>query len=283
MHHVFTTVVALQNYLRPFINEKKTIGFVPTMGALHQGHLSLLERSLQENNVSVISIFVNPTQFNNSEDLAKYPRTLEADITLVEKLSAEVVVFTPEATDLYNGAVVSNRFNFGGIEKVMEGSSRPGHFDGVGTVVNLLFKAVRPTRAYFGEKDFQQIAIVRKMVELTNSNVIIESCPVVRHENGLAMSSRNARLSASAKEEACFIFNVLEVARTLFLSHSVQEVEMAVHTLFSFNKHLSLEYFTIANEQTLTQAITKELGVRYRAFVVAHIEGVRLIDNAPLY
>lgn len=281
--NIFTSVQAIGAYLSPYIAQGKSIGFVPTMGALHQGHLSLLERSLMENEVSVVSIFVNPTQFNNADDLAKYPRTLQADVQLIAQLSDKVVVFTPEATDIYGGEVRSQQFDFGEIAQVMEGRYRPGHFDGVGTVVRLLFEAVRPTKAYFGEKDYQQIAIVRKMVELTHSPVQIVPCPIVREENGLAMSSRNARLSTQGKQQARFIFQALELARTLFLSHSVRQVQQAIEQLFAANEHLELEYFTIAHEQTLRPITDKEKGEQYRAFIVAHLEGVRLIDNAPLY
>lgn len=281
--NIFTSVAALQAHLQPAISAGKSIGFVPTMGALHQGHLSLLERSLSENEISVMSIFVNPTQFNNADDLAKYPRTLSTDVQLIAALSEQVVVFAPEAVDIYGGEVLSQQFDFGEIAQVMEGCYRPGHFDGVGTVVRLLFEAVRPTRAYFGEKDYQQIAIVRKMVALTHSSVQIVPCPIVRESNGLAMSSRNARLSAQGKQQARFIFQALEVARTLFLNHTPEQVQQAIVQLFAANTCIDLEYFTIAHEQTLRPITNKEHGTQYRAFIVAHLEGVRLIDNAPLY
>jgi pantoate--beta-alanine ligase len=202
---IYTDQTALKNHLEPFLKEKKTIGFVPTMGALHQGHLSLLQKSLKQNQLTVISIFVNPTQFNNKEDLEKYPRNLEADVEKIKNLSQKIIIYSPSIEDIYGKIIVSESFNYDGLENRMEGKSRPGHFDGVGTIVKKLFEIVQPTRAYFGEKDYQQTLIVKKMVRKHKLPVKIMVCPILREENGLAMSSRNERLSAEERKLAGLI------------------------------------------------------------------------------
>src|SRR5690606_19997145 len=196
---IFENKESLINFLGPLQNLKKTIGFVPTMGALHDGHLSLIKNSLSKNDITVISIFVNPTQFNNAEDLEKYPRTLEADVQKVSEMSTQVLIFAPTVSDIYPGKTSSSNFSFDGLENQMEGKHRPGHFDGVGTIVKKLFEIVQPNKAYFGQKDFQQLQIVKKMVSKHKIPVEIIGCPIHREENGLAMSSRNQRLSESAR------------------------------------------------------------------------------------
>ena len=194
-----------------------TIGFVPTMGALHNGHLSLVNKGLSENDFVVVSIFVNPTQFDNKEDLVKYPRTLEADMALLKQVSDDkIIIYAPSEDDIYGDQIQSQSFTFDGLEHEMEGAFRSGHFDGVGTIVKRLFEIVTPDSAYFGEKDFQQLQIIRKLVELHQLPVNIVGCPIHRAEDGLAMSSRNARLTEAHRDIAPFIYKTLNVAKVKF-------------------------------------------------------------------
>lgn len=269
----------LKQHLASVKNTKQTIGFVPTMGAIHNGHLSLLKQALLENDVVVISIFVNPTQFNNSEDLEKYPRTLENDIEMIQSVSDKIIVYAPSVDDIYEGNTIAQKFDYDGLENEMEGANRPGHFDGVGTIVKKLFEIIEPTKAYFGEKDFQQLQIVRKMVQKNNMNIEIVGCPIFRQENGLAMSSRNQRLSEEAREKSTEIYKILKQAKELFATSTVEEVLLFVKKAFNSKPEFTLEYFVIADEANLQTASVKEAGKKYRAFVVAHIENVRLIDN----
>lgn len=262
--------------------KKKKIGFVPTMGALHAGHISLVKKALEANDLVVVSIFVNPTQFNNSADLEKYPRTPEADIALLQKLDGNVIAYLPEVPDIYDASVSATNYNFGNLESEMEGKHRKGHFDGVGTIVSKLLKIVKPHTAYFGEKDFQQLQIVKKLVAIEKLPVTIVGCPILREKNGLAMSSRNRRLSAKQFEEATLIFKTLKDVREKFSSKSIAELNAMVAERFLQNPHLELEYFEIANEKTLKTARRKRSGAKYRAFVAAYAGDVRLIDNMPL-
>ena len=261
-------------------NEK--IGFVPTMGALHKGHISLVKKALDENNLVVVSIFVNPTQFNNPADLAKYPRTPEDDILLLKKLKGDVIVYLPEVSDLYDASVSAKKYNFGNLENEMEGKHRKGHFDGVGTIVSKLLKIVKPNSAYFGEKDFQQLQIVKKLVAMEKLPVKIVGCPILRESNGLAMSSRNKRLSTKQFEEATIIYKTLKEVRDRFSSTSITDLNALVAERFLQNPNLNLEYFEIANEKTLKTAKRRNRDSKYRAFIAAFAGDVRLIDNMPL-
>ncbi|MCB0452608.1 MAG: pantoate--beta-alanine ligase [Aequorivita sp.] len=261
-------------------NEK--IGFVPTMGALHKGHISLVKKALDENNLVVVSIFVNPTQFNNPADLAKYPRTPEDDILLLKKLKGDVIVYLPEVSDLYDASVSAKKYNFGNLENEMEGKHRKGHFDGVGTIVSKLLKIVKPNTAYFGEKDFQQLQIVKKLVAMEKLPVKIVGCPILRESNGLAMSSRNKRLSTKQFEEATIIYKTLKEVRDKFSSTSITDLNALVAERFLQNPNLNLEYFEIANEKTLKTAKRRNRDSKYRAFIAAFAGDVRLIDNMPL-
>lgn len=279
--NIFTKKNELKTYLNSLSKSKK-IGFVPTMGALHQGHLSLLSESLKNNDLTVLSIFVNPTQFNNSEDLEKYPRTLEKDIDLVKKLSKDILIFSPSIEEIYEGNTTSNSYHYDGLENQMEGKQRPGHFDGVGTILTKLFTIIQPYQAYFGEKDFQQLQIVKKLVKNYNIPVIINGCPIHRETNGLAMSSRNERLSKEAREEAAIIFKILNEARIFFQNHSSTETITLVENEFSKHSNFKLEYFEIADEETLLPCITKEDNKAYRGFIAVFIEDIRLIDNISM-
>lgn len=280
--NVFHAQSQLKQHLQAFLQAKQTIGFVPTMGAIHDGHLSLLQQAMIENDVVVMSIFVNPTQFNNSEDLAKYPRTLEKDLGLIKELSDKIIVYAPTVDDIYEGNTVAQSFDYDGLDNEMEGSNRPGHFNGVGTIVKKLFEIAQPTKAYFGEKDFQQLQIIRKMVAKNNMNIDVVGCPIFREANGLAMSSRNERLSATAKDKAAFIYKTLKAAKIVFSEKDVKDSVNFVVDAFENEAGFMLEYFIIADEASLKTATAKENGKKYRAFIVVHIEGVRLIDNITL-
>jgi len=253
------------------------------MGAIHQGHLSLIQQAMTENKLVVVSIFVNPTQFNNTEDLEKYPRTLDRDLTIIGQLSDQIIVYAPDVDDVYQGTTLAENFEYDGLENEMEGANRPGHFNGVGTVVKKLFEIVQPQKAYFGEKDFQQLQIIRKMVEKNNMNIEIIGCPIFREESGLAMSSRNERLSEAAKQKATFIYKTLVEAKKRFQESSLSEIIHFVSNSFENNPDFTLEYFIIADEESLESATKKEIGRKYRGFIVVHIEDIRLIDNIAFY
>lgn len=277
--HIFTNNADLNHYLLGASSTNSSIGFVPTMGALHAGHLSLLKESIRNNSITVISIFVNPTQFNNPEDLKKYPRTLEADIDKVKTVSNEIVIYAPTVEDIYEGNTISKHYNFDGLENQMEGRFRPGHFDGVGTVVKRLFEIVKPTKAYFGEKDFQQLQIVKKLVEKQKLPVTIVGCEIHREPNGLAMSSRNERLTNTEREEAALIFKTLQEAKTLFTTQSAKLVINWVEQIFKKHPQFELEYFEIADEATLKSCKRKSSNKKYRGFIAVFVNNVRLIDT----
>ncbi|WP_314894036.1 pantoate--beta-alanine ligase [uncultured Capnocytophaga sp.] len=279
---IFNKKLDLQQFLAPFYLEKKAVGLVPTMGALHEGHLSLIQKALSENDIVVVSIFVNPTQFNNAEDLEKYPRNLSGDIKTIERLSQKVVIFAPEISEMYENTPKAISFDFGGLDKVMEGKFREGHFQGVATIVEKLFELVKPTRAYFGEKDYQQILIIKSMLEQRKLPVTLVPCPIIREESGLAMSSRNERLSPEGRKQAAFIYSVLQEAQKLFTTASVAEVEAFVKEQFSQKEGFDLEYFTITKADTLKEVKEKKSSESYRAFITVYVEGVRLIDNIAL-
>lgn len=279
---IFNKKSDLSAFLSPLIQQNKSIGFVPTMGALHKGHLSLLEKSLSENEITVMSIFVNPTQFNNSEDLDKYPRTLERDIQIMQEISNAIIVYAPDVEDIYEGKTVSQSFDYDGLENQMEGKHRPGHFDGVGTIVKRLFEIVQPNKAYFGEKDFQQLQIVKKLVEKNNIPVAVIGCPIHREDSGLAMSSRNERLSETARKNAAIIYQILNSAKEIFATNSAEATIKWVENEFQKHPDFQLEYFEIADETTLLPVNTKEADKKYRGFIAIFIENIRLIDNISL-
>ncbi len=276
---IFKKQVDLSAHLQSVGASGTTIGFVPTMGALHRGHLSLLEQSMAENNFTVISIFVNPTQFNNPEDLAKYPRNLDADVAKIQTLGSEIIVYAPAVEDIYGANPVSTHFDYDGLENQMEGRFRPGHFDGVGTIVKRLFEIVKPDRAYFGEKDFQQLQIVKKMVEKAKMPVNVVGCPIFREANGLAMSSRNERLSDKERADAAVIYQTLQAAKIRFGTESVQAVRDFVTAVFVQSPGFELEYFEIADEATLVPITRKETDRKYRAFIAVFVNKIRLIDT----
>ncbi|MBO0352515.1 pantoate--beta-alanine ligase [Muricauda ruestringensis] len=276
----------LKKELSTFTNEQRkkdrTIGLVPTMGALHTGHISLVKKALSENDLVIVSIFVNPTQFDKKDDLDKYPRTFEKDIELLKQVSDHIVVFAPTVDEIYGGNVTSETYEFDGLDKVMEGEFRTGHFDGVGTIVELLLRTVAPDRAYFGEKDFQQLQIIRKMAEIKDLPFDIIGCPIEREPHGLAMSSRNERLSKETREEAGFIHKTLLAAKAEFGMKSATHIKDWVKSEFEQHPLFDLEYFEIADENTLTPALKIQDNQKYRAFIAVYADGIRLIDNLRL-
>lgn len=254
------------------------VGFVPTMGALHEGHLQLVKRAVAECDYCVVSIFVNPTQFNNASDLAKYPRTLEADLAMLQAVGCNLV-FAPEKNAMYadNELQTTFEYNFEGLDEVMEGKFRPGHFNGVVQVVSKLFNLVKPTKAYFGEKDFQQLAIIHHMVKTLGFDVEVIDCPIVRETSGLAMSSRNERLTVEQRENAAHISKVLFESQTKTTTMTPAELMAWVTSEINKNPYLETEYFDIVDSktlQTIQQWNTAAVGC-----VAVFCGEVRLIDN----
>lgn len=272
----------LQDFIERQKEMGKRIGFAPTMGALHKGHLSLYEEARKENDLVISSIFVNPTQFNNPEDLEKYPRDVNRDILILQNSGLVDAVYIPEVADIYPEKAESQQYDFDGLEDEMEGKSRPGHFDGVGTVVEELFRQVQPDNAYFGEKDFQQLAIIKKMVEKKHLPVKITGVPIYRAENGLALSSRNQRLHEDRKEASKVIYETLKKVNDWFRTVSIPEIKERVADIFDDQQGMKLEYFLIADEKTLQETDFFYKDRSFRAFIVVVVDGVRLIDNMHL-
>lgn len=258
-----------------FKQDGKTIGLLPTMGALHQGHLSLAKRAKAENDVLICSVFVNPIQFNNKEDLEKYPRDLERDIKLLEEINCDVV-FAPSAEEVY-AEEPEFTYSFGSLENVLEGPQRPGHFNGVATIVHKLFNWSKADRAYFGEKDFQQVAIVKDLVRQFSIPIEIVECPIYRDEDGLAISSRNVRLSPEARAIAPKIHEILLKSASLMKTLSISQVKGYVEGEFKMRKEFTLEYFEIVDAKTL-QPVTLKSDNKIVGCVAVWLDGVRLID-----
>ena len=277
---IFYTKAALNAYLDAQ-KKNKQIGFVPTMGALHEGHLSLLKKCKEENDISIVSIFVNPTQFHNSADLVKYPKTFQEDTKLLESAQCDVL-FAPDVKEIYAENITATSFDFDGLEQEMEGRFRTGHFDGVGTVVKRLFEIVAPNKAYFGEKDFQQLQIVKKMTKKQQLPVKVKGCKIYRAKNGLAMSSRNSRLTEAHLEAAPFIFKILQKAKIEFRTKTPNAIIKWVEKEFEKQPLLNLEYFTIADEKTLKNIKKKDEKTQYRAFIAVFAGEIRLIDNIQI-
>ena len=277
---VFYTKVALNTYLDTH-KKNKQIGFIPTMGALHEGHLSLLKKCNEENDISVVSIFVNPTQFDNPADLLKYPKTFQDDTKILESAQCDVL-FAPDVKEIYAENITATSFDFEGLEHEMEGRCRIGHFDGVGTVVKRLFEIVAPNKAYFGEKDFQQLQIVKKMTQKQQLPVEVKGCNIHRAKNGLAMSSRNSRLTKAHLKAAPFIFKTLQKVKMKFETEAPNTIIEWVEKEFEKQSLLTLEYFTIADEKTLKNIKKKDEKTQYRAFIAVFAGEIRLIDNIQI-
>ncbi|HOG36651.1 MAG TPA: pantoate--beta-alanine ligase [Paludibacteraceae bacterium] len=277
---VVKSVNELKKQVGRLRDEHKSIGFVPTMGALHQGHLQLVSRCVAENNACVVSLFINPTQFNDKNDFNRYPRTLENDTALLASVGC-AIVFAPSAEEMYTPSEMETvfDFDFGGLDEVMEGIFRPGHFNGVVQVVSKLFSMVTPDRAYFGEKDFQQLAIIRRMVQVMNFPIEIVGCPIVREKSGLALSSRNALLSEQERTTAAVIYRTLSESKQLMHEKTVAETKAWVIDRLNAIDGLKVEYYEIVNGNSL-QSITDWSDADYVVgCVTVYCGKVRLIDN----
>jgi len=255
----------------------KKIGLVPTMGALHEGHASLVRRAVSENDIVVVSDFVNPTQFNDKNDLLKYPRTLEADCELLKKEGA-AYVFAPSVEEIYPEPD-TRQFSYAPLDTVMEGKYRPGHFNGVCQIVSKLFMIVEPDKAYFGEKDFQQLAIIREMVKRMQFPLEIVGCPIVREADGLALSSRNARLSDEQRRQALNISRTLFQSKEYAASHTVEETQKFVEESIAASEGLELEYFELVDGTTLQKIASWEETAYAVGCITVFCGEVRLIDN----
>jgi pantoate--beta-alanine ligase len=279
---IITTKLQLTNQLQDCIRQNKTIGLVPTMGALHEGHAALVRKAVEENDICVVSVFVNPTQFNNPEDLLKYPRNLTKDAELLDSIGAHFV-FAPTPEEMYSAEEMQNQFSFdfNGLDEVMEGKMRPGHFNGVVQVVSRLFNLIHPTRDYFGEKDYQQLAIIHHMVERSSMKdqfigLQIIDCPIVREKSGLALSSRNQRLSDIEKNIAVNISKTLFSSMNWAKTASIEEVQQRVIDAINAIEGLEVEYYEIVDKTTLQPTHTFDNAI---GCITVYCGQVRLIDN----
>jgi len=274
---VIQTKAELQSRIKTLKNKGNKVGFVPTMGALHQGHLSLIHCCNQDNDITVVSIFVNPTQFNERNDYEKYPRHIEQDITKLNKQQCNIV-FTPSEKEMYP-APDNRTFNFGKLDKILEGYHRPGHFNGVAKIVSKLFEFVKPHTAYFGEKDFQQLIIIRELAKQEGQDIQVIGCPIVREEDGLAMSSRNSRLNNEERRTAAEISELLFESKRKQGDMNVEKIKKWVTNTLNKNPLINVEYFEIVNEKNLNPVQTWDEADSYRGLIAAWVGDVRLIDN----
>ncbi len=293
---IFNSIQKLQNHLNSIRNQKETIGFVPTMGALHAGHISLVDKAKADCDVVVCSIFVNPTQFNDLSDLDKYPRTLEADCKLLEEANCDIV-FAPEVKEMYSEAELElkrqkiedkgwtngHSVDFGTLETVMEGAHRPGHFNGVAQVVSKLFRIVEPDKAYFGQKDFQQLAIIRSMTKQLEMAIEIISCDIMREPNGLAMSSRNERLTKQERDLAGIISKTLFTIKEQYKSKSVAELKAFAEEQIRTVPSIVMEYIEISDSDSLQPIIDFKQSKSVVVCIAVKLGAVRLIDNVVLF
>ncbi len=270
----------MQSTINLLKTSKKRLGFVPTMGALHVGHLSLIAQARLKSDVVICSIFVNPTQFNDPKDFDRYPKTEAEDCKMLEEAGCDIV-FIPTVNEIYPPAFKKENFDFGDLEKVMEGAHRPGHFNGVAMVVKRLFELVKPDEAFFGLKDYQQYCIIRKLVEITRMNIEITGMPTIRENDGLAMSSRNRLLNEKDRKEAVILIRLLEKAKNNYSLKSIAELKKDFETELALHPDFKLDYFEIADSKTLQPLMDKN-SQEPRGFVAAFIGGIRLIDNLSL-
>lgn len=274
---ILNTIYKIQDFISTQKKIGKTIGFVPTMGALHQGHLSLIEKATQENDIVVSSVFVNPIQFNNKEDLKKYPRNINSDATMLEQHGCDIL-FAPTTEEMYPEEP-DETYEFGALGNVMEGKFRPGHFNGVATVVHKLFDIVKPNNSYFGEKDFQQLAIIQHLVKQKNIDVNVIGCDIIREKDGLAMSSRNTRLLDDERKIAPRIYEILKQSAEKKATNSVQETILFVKNEIKKISEFQLEYFEIVDSTTLQPITNWEDNTTPRGCIVVYLGNIRLIDN----
>ncbi|MFD2553739.1 pantoate--beta-alanine ligase [Sphingobacterium tabacisoli] len=278
---IYTTKSDLQAHLQTLREAGKQIALVPTMGALHEGHLSLIREAQAVADIVVCSIFVNPTQFNDPKDLEKYPRPIENDIALLQNEACDIL-FLPSVEEMYPTPNEHWAIDLGDLDTLWEGAQRPGHFQGVTQIVYKLFHLVQPHIACFGQKDFQQVMVIQRMIDLKQLPITLNICPIVRSEKGLALSSRNTRLSEQGKEDALVLFTVLDKVKNDFANKSIEQLQQDAIATLTAQPEVTLEYFAICETRTLHQATNKDNSKKYVALVVAWIEGVRLIDNMLL-
>ena len=293
---IFNSVQKLKNHLNTLRGQQKTIGFAPTMGALHQGHVSLIAAAKAQCDIVVCSIFVNPTQFNELSDLDKYPRTLDADSALLVSAGCDIL-FAPEVSEIYSAQelelkrqhledkswTMGKHVDFGLLDKVMEGALRSGHFNGVAQVVSKLFRIVEPNKALFGQKDFQQLSVIRSMVKQLEMPIEIIACPIVREKDGLAMSSRNTRLTEEERRKVPFIFKTLTYIYDTYKDSTVNEIIEEVELEFSIDDFMLLEYLEIVDAETLQPIDDFETAKSAVACIAVRLSNVRLIDNIILF
>ena len=280
---IFKQIAPLKAFINELKQQRKSIGLVPTMGALHRGHLALIEASKSQNDVTVATIYVNPTQFNNPEDLKKYPRTLDKDTELLQEVRCDAV-FCPDDTEMYSGRPSSLRFDFGDLEHVMEGKFRPGHFSGVGIVVSKLFHIVEPDNAYFGQKDWQQYTVISELCEQLKFNLKLHSVSTLREEDGLAMSSRNLRLTPSQRQRATVFYKALKYGQEkLRQGDRVQAVKALVKKQVESEDGFALEYFEVANSKNLKLVENVSEADKPIMCIAGYAGEVRLIDNMFVY
>ena len=278
----YTRIENLQDCLIEYKKSGNTIGFVPTMGALHFGHISLIKSSNDNNDITVCSIFINPTQFNNNDDLISYPKTIDTDLELLKKANCDIV-FIPDVETMYpkNDAIID--FNFGSLELVMEGKDRPGHFQGVGTIVKKLFDIIEPNKAYFGKKDYQQLLIIKDLTRQYKLTPKIIGCEIIREDDGLAMSSRNTRLTKEQRNEAPFIRQTMLWAKENMENYSPNDLTKEVERRINSNPLMEINYFEISETDTLIKCKKWNNGTDYTAFIVVSMGDIRLIDNIELF
>ena len=281
--HIVSKTIDLKKILLSNKNEKKTIGLVPTMGSLHEGHLSLIKYAEKNCDEVWVSIFVNPAQFNEYDDYLSYPKDKKNDIEKVNSISQNINIYVPESDkEVYKNNIKVEKFNFGIIDKVMEGTHRPGHFNGVATVLKKLFQIFEPNHVFFGEKDYQQTLIVRKLIDNLFPKINLKVCPTIRNKNGLALSSRNNNLSKKYQKICGVIFESLLLAKENYGKISYLDLNKTIKTKIEKSSSLELEYFEIRNEKNLEPFTRINKTIRYRAFICVRAKGVRLIDNLLL-
>ena len=262
--------------------EYKNLGLVPTMGSLHKGHVKLIEKCSMECDESIVSIFVNPTQFNDKIDLANYPQSIKKDIELIRKINPNAIIYNPMESDLYKSPAKAENFDLDGIDKIIEGKYRKGHFQGVATIVKILFEKFSPNLAFFGEKDYQQVLIVRKLIKKCNLDVKIKTISTVREKTGLAISSRNFLLKKDTRYDAKIIYESLCIAKKMIKTYDFDKIKDFINNLFLLDKKFHLEYFYIVESTSLKEVTSFNPDVKIRAFICARFQKTRLIDNIPL-
>ena len=280
---IFNSIKKTKNYLKALRAKNHQIGFVPTMGTLHKGHLSLIKNSLNENDNTIVSIFINPTQFEKKEDFMKYPYEIESDIKKLEKISKKIILFSPSNYEMYQDKIISYDFNFNNLDKFMEGKYRKGHFEGVATIVSKLLNLIEPAKIYFGEKDFQQLRIIENLIKKKYPKINLIRCETIRHENGLAFSSRNKKLNNSSLKIATNLYKALNFVKQNIYTVDLKNIRREVLKYLSQFPEIKIEYLEIADEETLTPVEDFVNGKKYRVFIAAYIFDIRLIDNIKLY